>query len=147
MRISPFWGACIRFEQSRHGPARLAGRLLVRDPSRLLDWGGFILAGRKKSDRFTDNCNGAGTLLPQPPIARWMPSHKAALAAAIIEGRITPERIMSVYGVSHEESARWVSLYARHAQQGLKTTYCQLFRDTGGRSLGVGPRNILSASR
>ena len=75
-----------------------------------------------------------------------MPSHKASLAAALIEGRITADRIKAIYGVSEEESARWVSLYAKHAQQGLKTTYCQLFRDTGGRSLNVGPRNILLTS-
>jgi len=82
-------------------------------------------AGRKKNNRSNDI--DSTMQLPLPPIARWMPRHKAALAAAVIDGRITPDRVMSIYGVSPEESARWVALYKQYSQPGLKTTYCQLF--------------------
>lgn len=57
-----------------------------------------------------------------PAITRWTPARKAAVVARLAAGDVSRDRVISAYGLTHEELTGWEARHASHGQQGLRTT-------------------------
>lgn len=66
--------------------------------------------------------------LPSPDTARWNARRKAELLLAIRADLISLREAVSLYKLSAEEIAGWLTLFERHGLDGLKTTRAQTYR-------------------
>lgn len=72
----------------------------------------------------------APLLAALPPLSttRWIARHKASVAAAIDDGRLSFEDACHIYDLSGLELKRWISLFKDHGVRGLCATHIQDFR-------------------
>jgi Protein of unknown function (DUF1153) len=66
--------------------------------------------------------------LPSPSTKRWVASRKAAVVAAVRDGRITMEEALCRYQLTEEEFLSWKRAFESHGIPGLRATL------TGNRS-------------
>ena len=66
--------------------------------------------------------------LPPPGVRRWVHKRKAAVVAALLDGRVSVEKACETYGLSAEEILSWRDLVARHGIDGLRATSLSTFR-------------------
>jgi uncharacterized protein DUF1153 len=88
--------------------------------------------------------------LPPPNTTRWVVRRKAAVVAAVAQGRLTLEQACERYMLSQEEFVAWQSALESHGLRGLRTTRIQEYRarpqpqgadagDAGNRALAAVP--------
>ena len=66
--------------------------------------------------------------LPPPGVRRWVHKRKAAVVAAILDGRVSVEKACEIYGLSADEILSWRDLVERHGIDGLRSTSLSTFR-------------------
>ncbi len=71
--------------------------------------------------------------LPHPNTSRWIPRRKAAVVAAVRNGRITMEAARSLYRLSEEELRSWDRAFQLHGVPGLRATRIQIYRSLQAR--------------
>ena len=76
-----------------------------------------------------------GQQLPSPG-ERWVPRRKAMVIAALRAGETTIEEVCSLYRLSPDELAGWISSFERYGVPGLRATRVQIYRDD--RSVAAG---------
>jgi len=69
-----------------------------------------------------------GQQLPSPG-KRWVPRRKAMVIAALRAGETTIEEVCSLYRLSPDELAGWISSFERYGVPGLRATRVQIYRD------------------
>lgn len=63
--------------------------------------------------------------LPEAGVGRWVPARKAAVAAALRDGRITRDAACARWGLSPQEIALWLSALDRGGAAALRVTHLQ----------------------
>jgi hypothetical protein len=71
--------------------------------------------------------------LPHPNTSRWIPRRKAAVVAAVRNGRITMEAARNLYRLSEEELRSWDRAFQLHGVPGLRATRIQIYRSLQAR--------------
>ena len=66
--------------------------------------------------------------LPDPGVARWVASRKAAVVKAVRHGLVPRSEVLERYGISGEELDSWVEAVSRHGESALKATAVQRYR-------------------
>lgn len=66
--------------------------------------------------------------LPPPGTVRWVPRRKAAVVAAIRDGRLTRIEACRRYALSEEELQHWEKALACVGEPGLRATRVQVYR-------------------
>jgi transposase-like protein len=66
--------------------------------------------------------------LPPANTRRWVVRRKAAVVAAVENGKITLEEACRRYQLSEEEFRSWQRTYQSHGLAGLRTTRVQQYR-------------------
>jgi transposase-like protein len=66
--------------------------------------------------------------LPPANTRRWVARRKAAVVAAVENGKITLEEACRRYQLSEEEFLSWQRVYRAHGLVGLHTTRVQRYR-------------------
>jgi Protein of unknown function (DUF1153) len=69
--------------------------------------------------------------LPSPDTRRWSASRKAAVVAAVRDGRITMEESLYRYQLTAEEFLSWQRAFQSHGFRGLRATFIQQYRKPG----------------
>ena len=67
--------------------------------------------------------------LPSPNTSRWVASRKAAVVAAVRDGRITIEEALCRYQLTEEEFLSWERAFESYGLSGLQATLIQQYRD------------------
>ena len=75
--------------------------------------------------------------LPPPNTMRWVARRKAAVVAAVLNGRIRMEEALRRYQLSEEEFLSWQRTFETHGLAGLRATRVQQYRSRRQR----GPRS------
>ena len=66
--------------------------------------------------------------LPPPYTMRWVARRKAAVVAAVRNGRITMEEALRRYQLSEEEFLSWQRTFETHGLAGLRVTRVHQYR-------------------
>lgn len=66
--------------------------------------------------------------LPPVDTRRWVASRKVALVKGVLSGLISPEEVMKLYDISHEELSAWQAAHLCHGPKALRTTRLQSYR-------------------
>ena len=66
--------------------------------------------------------------LPPANTRRWVVRRKAAVVAAVQNGKITLEEACRLYELTEEEFRSWQRAYQSHGLAGLRATRVQLYR-------------------
>ena len=77
--------------------------------------------------------------LPPLDTMRWVARRKAAVVAAVRNGRITMEEALRRYQLSEEEFLSWQRTFETHGLAGLRATRVQQYR---GSRPPRGPRSL-----
>jgi Protein of unknown function (DUF1153) len=72
---------------------------------------------------------------PPPNTTRWVASRKAAVVAAVRDGRITIEKALQRYQLSEEEFLSWQRAFESHGVSGLRATLIQQYREPHARRM------------
>ena len=67
--------------------------------------------------------------LPPPDTKRWVIHRKAAVVAAVHNGKISRDEVCRIYNISAEEFLNWERLLGVHGPAGLRVTRTQQYRD------------------
>ena len=87
--------------------------------------------------------------LPPPNTTRWVVRRKAAVVAAVAEGRLTLEQACERYMLSQEEFGAWQQALESHGLRGLRTTRIQEYRarlQPQGAAAGDGDRALAAGA-
>jgi len=66
--------------------------------------------------------------LPPPDTKRWVIHRKAAVVAAVHNGKISRDEVCRIYNISVEELLDWERLLCMHGPAGLRVTQVQKYR-------------------
>lgn len=66
--------------------------------------------------------------LPDPRVARWVASRKAAVVRAVQHGLVSRDEVLDRYGLSAEELDSWMAAVERFGEPALKATAVQRYR-------------------
>jgi uncharacterized protein DUF1153 len=66
---------------------------------------------------------------PPSSIRRWVASRKAAVIAAVRDGKITMEETLHCYQLTEEEFLSWQRAFESHGLSGLKIKFMQRYRE------------------
>ena len=66
--------------------------------------------------------------LPPPDTKRWVITRKAAVVAAVHNGKISRDEVCRIYNISAEELLNWERLLGMHGPAGLRVTQVQKYR-------------------
>jgi Protein of unknown function (DUF1153) len=66
--------------------------------------------------------------LPPPDTRRWVARRKAAVVAAVRDGRITLKEALQRYQLTEEDYRSWERAFAAHGLPGLRATRPQQYR-------------------
>ena len=66
--------------------------------------------------------------LPEPGVARWVASRKAAVVKAVRHGLVPRAEVLERYGISGEELDAWMEAVDRHGEAALKATSLRRYR-------------------
>ena len=77
-----------------------------------------------------EGIDGTGSLEPLPPVdtKRWVARRKAAVLAAIADGRLSRAEACSRYRISEAELRLWEHAVACAGVPGLRVTRVQIYR-------------------
>ena len=67
--------------------------------------------------------------LPSPDTPRWVASRKAAVVAAVRDGKITMASALHRYQLTEEEFLSWERAFESYGLSGLQATLIQQYRD------------------
>lgn len=70
--------------------------------------------------------------LPPENTVRWVARRKAAVVAAIADGRLTVDQACEKYRLTVEELSSWQCTFQQVGVRGLRATKIQLYRDLLG---------------
>ena len=68
--------------------------------------------------------------LPSPDTRRWVPSRKAAVVAAVRDGKITMASALHRYQLTEEEFLSWQRTFESYGLGGLRATFFKQYRET-----------------
>jgi hypothetical protein len=75
--------------------------------------------------------------LPPPNTRRWVARRKAAVVAAVRDGKITMEEACARYQLTEEEFHSWQRAFESNGIRGLRATSIQQYRNRASRPRSV----------